>query len=146
MDYARKNGVTEPLGAYMPGSYESERVTYGNTNVKDELDTINSNISVKNRSAEVTLSTHGNNRVLLQISNIFYLNVTATAGANGFEVIAQIPSNIAPFVNTPCSCYAVTAPDIGIVTGTVLTNDGGVYIRTTSALSGDVNISVCWIK
>lgn len=47
MDYARKNGVTEPLGAYMPGSYESERVTYGNTNVKDELDTINSNLYYK---------------------------------------------------------------------------------------------------
>lgn len=47
MDYIRKNGVTEPAGAYMPGSYESERVTYGNTNVKDELDTINSNLAGK---------------------------------------------------------------------------------------------------
>lgn len=40
----RKNGTNHPVYK-MPSTYESERVTYGDSNVKDELDAINSNLS-----------------------------------------------------------------------------------------------------
>lgn len=58
MDYAVKDGVTVPLGAKMPGTYESERVTYGDSNVKDELDAINSNLSKHTLGTIVDITSH----------------------------------------------------------------------------------------
>lgn len=44
--WIRKNNTNKRLDG-LPGAYPSRRVTYGDSNVKDELDTINSNLSWK---------------------------------------------------------------------------------------------------
>lgn len=130
MDYAVKDGVTVPLGAKMPGTYESERVTYGDSNVKDELDAINSNLTIQIIADEATYS-------LVKTGNICVFTISGIVPTSGIYNAYSIPLACRP---NKITRGVVTSDDCAnFARVTVETNTVAIYNATSSvAMYGQV--------
>lgn len=138
-EYIVRNGVyykvTQTIAS---GSAITEGVNIVSVTIGEEM-------TPKNRSSEITLKNYGGERYLHQVGNIVYLRMTVTAGVNGFVNFADIPTDVTPIVDIPCSFYALSATDANKITGVVIGHNGKIEIRASSATTNVVYISACWI-
>lgn len=91
----RKDGTNYPVYK-MPSTYESERVTYGDSNVKDELDAINSNLSKNNFGTDVDLSSYTTSGSAYEFPSdgiVLISNQASTSGVLTFFVLGNLSSN-----------------------------------------------------
>lgn len=96
------------------------------------------------RSADVTVVQKVDTLKLLVKGQIAYLYIKTQTAVNGFVQLAQLPSDLYPaFYRVPSTVYFDSTSDaskncVGVVTDS--TDNGKIYIRTSSSTSGVVHL------
>jgi hypothetical protein len=78
---------------------------------------------------------------LLVKDGIAYIYVKTKTGVSGFVQLAQLPSDLyAPFYRVPGTVFIDSTSDASKNVVGVITDEGRVYIRTSSSTSGVVHL------
>ena len=151
-DYIRKGNVTHQVGTKLPSAYPSSKVTYGNnSNVEEELDEINSNLSANNTVYSYNLS--GGGFYLMRVGHTVMCVCDAlmyqSGSADGYlrdadnNVIPNVPNGFKPVGSRNISVLD-TLNKIRLVLS--LDSNGWRFTTPSSALSlTSLRFEVCWV-